>query len=197
MPRQFSTAGWEVIGSSCLVEEEESEWYKPEDFYPVRIGEVFKSQYQVVGKLGYGTFGTAWLCRDLLCVCNLHCQPLHYTYHTASNHKYVTLKIGTLEALQGEVGALRHLKTIKTDHPGSLLIRQMLDEFQINNKNGIFHCLVHPPLAISVKAFRSLLPERALPVILVQLIVKQLLIGLDFLHTEAKVIHTGTSNGIQ
>ena len=42
--------GFEVIGSSCLVEEEKWEWYNPEEFYPVRIGEVFKSQYQVVGK---------------------------------------------------------------------------------------------------------------------------------------------------
>jgi hypothetical protein len=65
-PRQFPTTGFEVIGSSHLVEEEKWEWYKPEEFYPVRVGEIFKSQYQVVGKLGYGAYGTAWLCRDLL-----------------------------------------------------------------------------------------------------------------------------------
>jgi serine/threonine-protein kinase SRPK3 len=52
--------------SSRKKKEEEWEWYNPEEFYPVRIGEVFKSQYQVVGKLGYGAFDTAWLCRDLL-----------------------------------------------------------------------------------------------------------------------------------
>jgi serine/threonine-protein kinase SRPK3 len=66
-PRQFPTTGFEVIGNSRLVEEENWEWYKPEEFYPVRIGEVLNSQYQVVGKLGYGTYGTTWLCRDLLC----------------------------------------------------------------------------------------------------------------------------------
>ena len=49
MPRQFPSTDFEVIGSSCLVEEEKWEWYNPEEFYPVRIGEVFKSQYQVVG----------------------------------------------------------------------------------------------------------------------------------------------------
>ena len=66
IPRQFTSTGFEVIANSCLVEEEKWEWYNPEEFYPVRIGEVFKSQYQVVGKLGYGAYGTAWLCRDLL-----------------------------------------------------------------------------------------------------------------------------------
>ena len=38
MPRQFPTTGFKVIGSSSLVEEEEWEWYKPEEFYPVRMG---------------------------------------------------------------------------------------------------------------------------------------------------------------
>ena len=70
----------------------------------------------------------------------------------------------------------------------------MLGEFQVNSQNGIFHCSVHPPLAISLKAFRHLLPDRALPVCLLKAVLKHLLISLDFLHTEAKVIHTGTSN---
>ena len=117
----------------------------------------------------------------------------HSTYHTARNHKHATLKIGTLEALEGELRVLRHFRTIKTNHPGSLLIRQMLDEFQVNSQNGIFHCFVHPPLAISLKAFRRLLPERSLPIGLLKGVLKHLLISLDFLHTEAKVIHTGTS----
>ena len=38
VPRQFPTTGFEVIASSQLVEEETWEWYKPEEFYPVRIG---------------------------------------------------------------------------------------------------------------------------------------------------------------
>ncbi len=66
-PRQFPTTGFELITSSHLIEEEQWEWYKPEEFYPVRLGEIFKSQYQVVGKLGYGAYATAWLCQDLQC----------------------------------------------------------------------------------------------------------------------------------
>ncbi|EXJ86262.1 hypothetical protein A1O1_06632 [Capronia coronata CBS 617.96] len=34
-------------------------------FYPVRLGDVFQSGYQVVAKLGFGTASTVWLCRDL------------------------------------------------------------------------------------------------------------------------------------
>ena len=73
----------------------------------------------------------------------------------------------------------------------------MLDDFRVDSKNGVFQCVVHSPLAISIKAFRRKLPGRALPVSLVKLVLKHLLLSLDFLHTEAKVIHTGESSRIQ
>jgi hypothetical protein len=78
-----------------------------------------------------------------------------------------------------------------------LLVRQVLDDFQIDSKNGVFQCVVHTLLAISIKAFRRMLPDRALPVSFVKLVLKHLLLGLDFLHTEAKAIHTGESSRIQ
>ena len=55
----------EALQNKELLEEESFPWYTEESFYPVRIGEVFKSRYQVIGKLGYGSVSTAWLCRDL------------------------------------------------------------------------------------------------------------------------------------
>jgi serine/threonine-protein kinase SRPK3 len=127
-------------------------------------------------------------------LCNLQIASSCTTYHAASDHKHVTLKIGTPQGLENELKALRHFRTIRTNHAGSLLIRQLLDEFQVNSKNGIFYCLVHPPLAISVKTFKRFFPERALPHDLLKMVLKHLLLSLDFLHTEAKLIHTGTSN---
>jgi serine/threonine-protein kinase SRPK3 len=56
------------LDSSYLLEEETFSWYDPEAFYPVRIGEIFRSKYQVLGKLGYGSVSSAWLCRDLVYV---------------------------------------------------------------------------------------------------------------------------------
>jgi serine/threonine-protein kinase SRPK3 len=65
-PRVFPCSGWDIIDPSLKIEEEAIPSYKPEKFYPVRIGEVFNHRYQVVGKLGYGSSATVWLCRDLL-----------------------------------------------------------------------------------------------------------------------------------
>jgi hypothetical protein len=67
-PRQPTNSKFHVLDTAQKVEEERFEWYKPVQFYPVRIGEVFNSRYQVVGKLGYGAHSTAWLCRDLVYV---------------------------------------------------------------------------------------------------------------------------------
>jgi hypothetical protein len=63
--RAFPSDGFEVIPVQDEIEEETIPDYKAERFYPVRLGEVFNSRYQVVAKLGYGTASTIWLCRDL------------------------------------------------------------------------------------------------------------------------------------
>jgi len=55
----------EIIDSSFKVDEEQLIHYKPGRFYPVNIGDIFESRYQVLSKLGYGSCCTAWLSRDI------------------------------------------------------------------------------------------------------------------------------------
>jgi serine/threonine-protein kinase SRPK3 len=64
-PLRLPNSGFKVIESSVSVEEESIPNYKAQRYYPVRIGEVFDERYQVIGKLGYGSSSTVWLCRDL------------------------------------------------------------------------------------------------------------------------------------
>ena len=59
------TSGFTALDKNKKLEEEAYPWYSPEALYPVRIGEVFNSRYQTIGKLGYGSYSTVWLCRDL------------------------------------------------------------------------------------------------------------------------------------
>lgn len=63
--RPVLSSGFQVLDRTQPIEEERYKWYKPEDYYPVRIGEIFKDRYQVLSKLGYGAYSTVWLCRDL------------------------------------------------------------------------------------------------------------------------------------
>lgn len=66
-PRAFPSTGFEIISPDRQIEEERLPFYRREDYYPMRIGEVVRDHYQVVAKLGYGTSSTVWLSRDLWC----------------------------------------------------------------------------------------------------------------------------------
>ncbi|KAI4144712.1 MAG: hypothetical protein L6R39_004062 [Caloplaca ligustica] len=171
--RNFPNSGFKVINDVEKLEEENWEWYKPGFFYPVRIGEVFKSRYQVLGKLGYGSCSTAWLCRDL------------------KRHKYVTLKVCEQDSppVRRELAAYRHLDTITTSKPGALLVRELVDSFKATGPDGEYQCLVHEPLGMSMETLRELLPGQKIPETLLKAFLNHLLLALDFLHTDANMIH--------
>lgn len=63
--RHLATTQFQELPAEAMVEEESVPGYRPSDFYPVKLGEVFNRRYQVVTKLGCGVGSTAWLCRDL------------------------------------------------------------------------------------------------------------------------------------
>lgn len=60
----FPNNGFDIIEEPS-VEEEESEGFPSGDYYPMVIGDVLNSRYQVVGKLGFGVSSTVWLARDM------------------------------------------------------------------------------------------------------------------------------------
>lgn len=57
-----------IVPRESPIEEETLPYYKASHYYPVRIGDVYHTGYEVAGKLGYGAYSTSWLCRDLKCV---------------------------------------------------------------------------------------------------------------------------------
>lgn len=48
-----------------LLQEEAMEGFSSGEYYPMVIGDVLDSRYQVVGKLGFGVSSTVWLARDM------------------------------------------------------------------------------------------------------------------------------------
>ncbi|MCJ1400130.1 hypothetical protein MMC11_003334 [Xylographa trunciseda] len=178
-PRKAPTSGFRLVESPYLLEEQAFSWYKPENYYHVRIGEVFHSRYQVLGKLGYGSVSTAWLCRDL------------------QKHKYVTLKVyayGHRQA-ENEEKVLAHIATVDQAHEGSRFIRKLLDSFEVRGKKGPHRCLIHKPLIMTLKDLGCLLPDGKMSLGILRPIVRYLLYALDFLHAKAKVVHTDIQGG--
>ena len=193
-PRRFLNSGFKVLSGAEQIEEENWDWYEPGLFYPVHIGEVFRSQYQVLGKLGYGSRSTAWLCRDLRWE-HRHQARTTLTADTRG-HKYVTLKVCEQDSptVRRELAAYNHLGTITTSNPGALLVRQLLDSFKATGPAGEHQCLVHEPLGMSMETLRQLSPGRKLPENLLKVFLAHLLRALNFLHTDAEMIHAGNKS---
>lgn len=64
-PLQFPATGFSVIKDPFILEEEQFDEFKAGKYYPVNIGDIYASKYQVLGKLGFGTTSTVWLARNL------------------------------------------------------------------------------------------------------------------------------------
>jgi hypothetical protein len=89
-----------------------------------------------------------------------------------------------------------HLKSVKARHNGAMLVRTALDTFQIGSPKGNYQCLIHPPLGISLFDFRNQLAAKVLPENILKLTLLHLLLALDFLHTEAGIVHTGMNRSL-
>lgn len=67
----------------------------------------------------------------------------------------------------------------------------MLDNFEIDGRQGKRQCVVHEPLLVSLLHFQATFNPPRPNEELVRGVLQQVLAALDFLHTEAQVIHTG------
>lgn len=182
-PLNFPETGFEILTDDQLVEED---YFKDEflagQFYPVKIGDVYRDKYQVLGKLGFGSTSTVWLARNLL------------------DHSHVTLKIYTQKA-SGNQGEFRNYKIIGNANPfhkGYRYVRTALDIFELDHEldNGetVSHeCLVQKPMWDSWKGMQNRHPIGRFSTTLLKLGLVQLFLALDYLHSECHIVHTDIS----
>ena len=170
-----TSPNFERIDPSVLVEEETVPGYNAEHYYPVSIGQVFNDRYQTIGKLGYGSASTVWLCRDL-------CKP----------GKYTALKVYINRSkVHRELPIYEHINSLRSEHQGRDHVRKLLETFSIKGPHGTHICLVHEPLGISFDEVRVGRPGGVFSAPLIREMFRWILRGLEFLHNEARVIHTG------
>lgn len=106
----------------------------------------------------------------------------------------MTLKISTASSKRNdEINIYKQLDSVasKIDHVGQKLYRKLYDSFEVTASRGTTHtCLVQEPLGLSLEQILDLRRSRLLTTDLLKPLLRQLLIGLDFLHV-AGVVHTG------
>jgi len=161
-------------------EDEGRSGYKKGGYHPVLIGEKYNNRYIIEKKLGWGHFSTVWLASD----CNVR---------NDHPHKLVALKIQKsapryTDAARDEIELLNLIK--KRDPKGEKYCVQLLDHFDHYGPHGRHVCLVLEVLGQNLLWLIKKYDHRGIPIALVKTITRQMLIGLDFLHTQCGIIHT-------
>uniref|UniRef100_A0A672PWK5 non-specific serine/threonine protein kinase n=1 Tax=Sinocyclocheilus grahami TaxID=75366 RepID=A0A672PWK5_SINGR len=146
-------------------------------YYPVKIGDLFNGRYHVVRKLGWGHFSTVWLCWDL------------------QRKRFVALKVVKsaqhyTETALDEIKLLKCVRDSDPTDPKRERIVQLIDDFKISGVNGVHVCMVLEVLGHQLLKWIIKSNYMGLPLVCVKSILRQVLEGLDYLHTKCKIIHT-------
>ncbi|RAL16615.1 uncharacterized protein BO97DRAFT_475361 [Aspergillus homomorphus CBS 101889] len=56
---------YSTLPLSSPIEEETLPYYNPQHYYPVKLGDIYNTRYQITTKQGYGAYSTTWLSLDL------------------------------------------------------------------------------------------------------------------------------------
>lgn len=199
-PWPLSTEVAPQIDPKKRVEEEKTPLYNPDLFYPARLGEVLNNRYQIATKLGYGSNSTIWLARDLdQCVtlgrfpmaiadCSRWCW-LHERYVALKmNACFPRSRTGTVRA---ERDTLLRISAGNPRHAGYPYVRHLLDSFEIKNRSRKCLVLAFEPLREPLWIYRQRYVGDTIPSNIAKKMFRMILLGLDYLHSECHVIHTG------
>uniref|UniRef100_A0A8D3C256 non-specific serine/threonine protein kinase n=1 Tax=Scophthalmus maximus TaxID=52904 RepID=A0A8D3C256_SCOMX len=166
----------EILGSDDEEQEDPADYCKG-GYHPVKIGDLFNGRYHVIRKLGWGHFSTVWLCWDIQ-VKNFVAMKVvksaqHYT-----------------ETALDEIKLLRCVRESDPGDPNKDMVVQLIDDFKISGVNGIHVCMVFEVLGHHLLKWIIKSNYQGLPLPCVKSIIRQVLQGLDYLHTKCKIIHT-------
>ncbi|PIA97368.1 SRSF protein kinase 2 [Cercospora beticola] len=176
--RRAHTSSPLKLDHSVIIEEETLPGYNPSHYYAVRIGDLLRDRYHIIGKLGYGSTSTVWLCRDL---------------KSQGSSVYVALKIHTNNNSKShrELPVYKYINNLKeSSHEGRKYVRALRDHFELEGPHGNHICLVHETAGLNLEELRDLLPNQTFEPDLLRQSLRSILRGLHFLHSEVGVIHT-------
>ncbi|XP_074535692.1 SRSF protein kinase 3-like [Halichoeres trimaculatus] len=145
-------------------------------YYHVEIGEIFVDRYQVVKKLGWGHFSTVWLCWDMV------------------ERRFVALKVVKsaqtfTETALDEIKLLKCVRDSDPKDPKRERVVHLIDDFRISGANGEHVCMVLEVLGHQLLRWIVKSNYTGLPLPCVKSILRQVLQGLDYLHSKCKIIH--------
>uniref|UniRef100_A0A8B9LJJ2 non-specific serine/threonine protein kinase n=1 Tax=Astyanax mexicanus TaxID=7994 RepID=A0A8B9LJJ2_ASTMX len=166
----------EILGSDDEEQEDPNDYCKG-GYHHVKIGDLFNGRYHVIRKLGWGHFSTVWLAWDI------------------QGKRFVAMKVVKsaehyTETALDEIKLLRAVRNSDPNDPSREKVVQLLDDFKISGVNGTHVCMVFEVLGHHLLKWIIKSNYQGLPSPCVKSIIRQVLQGLDYLHTKCKIIHT-------
>uniref|UniRef100_A0A8B9C6W8 non-specific serine/threonine protein kinase n=1 Tax=Anser brachyrhynchus TaxID=132585 RepID=A0A8B9C6W8_9AVES len=166
----------EILGSDDDEQEDPNDYCKG-GYHLVKIGDLFNGRYHVIRKLGWGHFSTVWLAWDI------------------QGKRFVAMKVVKsaehyTETALDEIKLLKSVRNSDPNDPNKERVVQLLDDFKISGVNGSHICMVFEVLGHHLLKWIIKSNYQGLPLPCVKKIIKQVLQGLDYLHTKCRIIHT-------
>ncbi|KAI3371125.1 hypothetical protein L3Q82_023759 [Scortum barcoo] len=191
----------EILGSDDEEQEDPADYCKG-GYHPVKIGDLFNGRYHVIRKLGWGHFSTVWLCWDIQ-VKNFVAMKVvksaqHYTETALDEIKLLRCPLFVLHLLfappakfaSSHSACVLQVRESDPNDPNKDMVVQLIDDFKISGVNGIHVCMVFEVLGHHLLKWIIKSNYQGLPLPCVKSIIRQVLQGLDYLHTKCKIIHT-------
>ncbi|XP_051910869.1 SRSF protein kinase 1a isoform X2 [Hippocampus zosterae] len=166
----------EILGSDDEEQEDPNDYCKG-GYHHVKVGDLYNGKYHVIRKLGWGHFSTVWLARDI------HMKRFVAMKVVKSAEHYT-------ETAVDEIKLLKSVRNSDPDDPKREMVVQMLDDFKISGVNGTHVCMVFEVLGHHLLKWIIKSNYQGLPLPCVKSIIRQVLQGLDYLHTKCQIIHT-------
>ncbi|KAG8703247.1 hypothetical protein FRC08_002990 [Ceratobasidium sp. 394] len=149
-------------------------------YFPAWLGMQLKDErYCIVRKLGWGFYSTVWLVRDF------------------KLNRYAALKIMTRDATSiyqagesDEVAITQKIASADRSNQGGRHVVEYYDAFEVAGPEGTHSCIVTEVLGPSLENLRHQAPNSLLPLRIVKTSIRQILLGLEYLHTSCGIIHT-------
>ena len=149
--------------------------YRPGGYHPISVGDCLGGRYDVIHKLGFGTYSTTWLARDM------------------NMEKYVAVKIAIADADMPESKIFDTLALSEPSdegQPGEALIPRVLDTFSLVGPNGRHRCLVTEPGMMTLAEAKDASYTRLFRMPVAKAIAVQVIQAVAFLHRRG-VVHAG------
>jgi serine/threonine-protein kinase SRPK3 len=164
--------------SENFSEDEDQKDYCKGGYHPVNLNDVYDNgRYRIIKKLGWGHFSTVWFAKD---------EKLN---------KFVALKIVKsashyTETAMDEIKLLENVMNADPDDPNRKFIVEFSGWFKHKGPNGIHVCMAFEVLGSNLLTLIRQYRHRGIPLSIVKRIVKQILLGLEYLHDKCHIIHT-------